>query len=105
MAPFIAAILVCSVWAGIGMMILPFIFIYLTMQIMLTYLAYTLENRSRPPLTRTLMTAIIYQPLLCYYYLRSLLRAIRGEFVTWQHMHHLGSARPEVLLTSRSWYN
>lgn len=89
--PMIDLFLVLSLPFGAWRAVLPFVIVFLTMDVILATLACILERESVLKAWRILPMRFIYRPLLSYVIWKAILRAIKGAFVTWGKLERTAS--------------
>ena len=84
---FLLASLPFGAWAAV----LPFVIIFLAMDVILATLACALERESLLHAWRILPMRLIYRPLLSYVIWKAILRALKGAWVSWGKLERTAS--------------
>lgn len=91
LVPFVDLLLILSLCLGNGAAVLPFMGLFLGVDLMLAVVASRIE---REPMSRVWMIfpmRILYRPLLAYVVWKSLLKVFRGAWMTWNRVERRGS--------------
>ncbi len=76
--------------------VLPFVAVFLVMDVILATLACILERESVLLAWRILPMRLIYRPMLSYVIWKAILRALKGAFVTWGKLERTASVPVRV---------
>src|SRR5438034_1666591 len=89
--PMVDLFLLASLPFGVWSAVLPFIIIFLAMDVLLANLACILEREPILRAWRILPMRLIYRPMLSYCVWKAVLRAIKGAWVTWGKLERTAS--------------
>jgi cellulose synthase/poly-beta-1,6-N-acetylglucosamine synthase-like glycosyltransferase/peptidoglycan/xylan/chitin deacetylase (PgdA/CDA1 family)/spore germination protein YaaH len=89
--PMVDLFLLASLPFGVWSAVLPFILIFLTMDVLLATLACILEREPILRAWRILPMRLIYRPMLSYCIWKAILRAIKGAWVSWGKLERTAS--------------
>ena len=89
--PMVDLFLLASLPFGVWSAVLPFIIIFLAMDVLLATLACILEREPILRAWRILPMRLIYRPMLSYCIWRAILRAIKGAWVSWGKLERTAS--------------
>ena len=81
--PMVDLFLLASLPFGAWRAVLPFVIVFLAMDVILATLACILERESILRAWRILPMRLIYRPMLSYVIWKAILRAIKGALVSW----------------------
>ncbi len=91
LTPIVDLFLLLSLPFGAWRALLPFIIIFLSMDVILATLACILEKEPVIRAWRILPMRLIYRPLLSYCVWKAILRAIKGAWVSWGKLERTAS--------------
>jgi peptidoglycan-N-acetylglucosamine deacetylase len=89
--PMVDLFLIASLPFGVWRAVLPFIVIFLAMDVILATLACMLEREPIVRAWRILPMRLIYRPMLSYCIWKAILRAIKGAWVSWGKLERTAS--------------
>jgi len=89
--PMVDLFLLASLPFGVWSAVLPFIIIFLAMDVLLATLACILEREPILSAWRILPMRLIYRPMLSYCIWKAILRAIKGAWVSWGKLERTAS--------------
>jgi peptidoglycan-N-acetylglucosamine deacetylase len=89
--PMVDLFLLASLPFGVWNAVLPFIIIFLSMDVLLATLACILEREPILSAWRILPMRLIYRPMLSYCIWKAILRAIKGAWVSWGKLERTAS--------------
>ena len=89
--PMVDLFLLASLPFGIWNAVLPFIIVFLAMDVLLATLACILEREPILSAWRILPMRLIYRPMLSYCIWKAILRAIKGAWVSWGKLERTAS--------------
>ncbi len=89
--PMVDLFLLASLPFGVWSAVLPFIMIFLSMDVLLATLACILEREPIVRAWRILPMRLIYRPMLSYCIWKAILRAIKGAWVSWGKLERTAS--------------
>ncbi len=89
--PMVDLFLIASLPFGAWNAVLPFIIIFLSMDVILATLACLLEREPIVRAWRILPMRLIYRPMLSYCIWKAILRAIKGAWVSWGKLERTAS--------------
>jgi cellulose synthase/poly-beta-1,6-N-acetylglucosamine synthase-like glycosyltransferase len=89
--PLVDVFLIASLPFGAWRAVLPFIVIFLAMDVILATLACILEREPLRRAWRIIPMRLIYRPLLSYVIWKAILRAIKGAWVGWGKLERTAS--------------
>src|SRR5215471_7304309 len=89
--PMVDLFLLASLPFGMWRAVLPFIIIFLAMDVLLATLACMLEREPLLRAWRILPMRLIYRPMLSYCIWKAILRAIKGAWVSWGKLERTAS--------------
>jgi cellulose synthase/poly-beta-1,6-N-acetylglucosamine synthase-like glycosyltransferase len=89
--PMVDLFLLASLPFGVWSAVLPFILIFLAMDVLLATLACLLEREPIIRAWRILPMRLIYRPMLSYCVWKAILRAIKGAWVSWGKLERTAS--------------
>jgi len=89
--PMVDLFLLASLPFGVWNAVLPFIIIFLAMDVLLATLACILEGEPIVRAWRILPMRLIYRPMLSYCVWKAILRAIKGAWVSWGKLERTAS--------------
>jgi len=89
--PMVDLFLLASLPFGAWNAVLPFVLVFLAMDVILATLACILERESVWLAWRILPMRLIYRPMLSYVIWKAILRALKGVFVTWGKLERTAS--------------
>jgi len=89
--PIVDLFLLTSLPFGVWSAVLPFIIIFLAMDVLLATLACILEREPILRAWRVLPMRLIYRPMLSYCIWKAILRAIKGAWVSWGKLERTAS--------------
>ena len=91
LTPMVDLFLLASLPFGVWTAVLPFIVIFLAMDVLLATLACMLEREPIIRAWRILPMRLIYRPMLSYCVWKAILRAIKGAWVSWGKLERTAS--------------
>ncbi len=94
--PLVDLFLLASLPFGAWSAVLPFVIVFLGMDVMLATLACVIERESIFLAWRILPMRLIYRPLLSYVIWKAILRAIKGALVGWGKLERTASVPVRV---------
>src|SRR5262249_56925645 len=94
--PMVDLFLLASLPFGVWTAVLPFIVIFLAMDVLLATLACILEGEPIVRAWRILPMRLIYRPMLSYCVWKAILRAIKGACVSWDKLESKGDVLVRV---------
>ena len=94
--PMVDLFLLASLPFGAWSAVLPFILIFLAMDVLLATLACILEREPILRAWRILPMRLIYRPMLSYCVWKAILRAIKGAWVSWGKLERTASVPVRV---------
>jgi hypothetical protein len=71
--------------------VLPFVIVFLAMDVILATLACSLERENLLNAWRIIPMRLIYRPMLSYVIWKAILRAIKGAWVSWGKLERTAS--------------
>jgi hypothetical protein len=89
--PMVDLFLIASLPFATWRAVLPFIAVFLAMDVILATLACVFERENVLRAWRILPMRLIYRPLLSYVIWKAILRALKGAFVTWGKLERTAS--------------
>ena len=89
--PMVDLFLLASLPFGAWNAVMPFVIIFLTMDVLLATLACILEREPILRAWRILPMRLIYRPMLSYCIWKAILRAIKGAWVSWGKLERTAS--------------
>ncbi|HJY53238.1 MAG TPA: glycosyltransferase [Candidatus Udaeobacter sp.] len=89
--PMVDLFLLASLPFGVWTAVMPFILIFLAMDVLLATLACMLEREPIVRAWRILPMRLIYRPMLSYCVWKAILRAIKGAWVSWGKLERTAS--------------
>ncbi|MDQ6809030.1 MAG: glycosyltransferase [Verrucomicrobiota bacterium] len=89
--PMVDLFLLVSLPFGAWHAVLPFVIAFLAMDVILATLACVIEREPVWRAWRILPMRLIYRPMLSYVIWKSILRAVKGAFVTWGKLERTAS--------------
>jgi len=89
--PMVDLFLLASLPFGAWRAVLPFVIVFLAMDVILATLACILERESILRAWRILPMRLIYRPMLSYVIWKAILRAVKGAFVSWGKLERTAS--------------
>src|SRR6476661_6988457 len=89
--PMVDLLLLASLPFGVWNAVLPFVIIFLAMDVILATLACMLEREPLVRAWRILPMRLIYRPMLSYCIWKAILRAIKGAWVSWGKLERTAS--------------
>ncbi len=89
--PMVDLFLLVSLPFGAWRAVLPFVIVFLAMDVILATLACILERESVLRAWRILPMRLIYRPMLSYVIWKAILRAVKGAFVSWGKLERTAS--------------
>ncbi len=89
--PMVDLFLLASLPFGAWHAVLPFVIVFLSMDVILATLACILERESILRAWRILPMRLIYRPMLSYVIWKAILRALKGAFVSWGKLERTAS--------------
>jgi cellulose synthase/poly-beta-1,6-N-acetylglucosamine synthase-like glycosyltransferase/peptidoglycan/xylan/chitin deacetylase (PgdA/CDA1 family)/spore germination protein YaaH len=89
--PMVDLFLLASLPFGVWNAVLPFIVIFLAMDVLLATLACMLEREPIVRAWRILPMRLLYRPMLSYCIWKAILRAIKGAWVSWGKLERTAS--------------
>ena len=94
--PMVDLFLLASLPFGVWNAVLPFIIIFLAMDVILATLACLLEREPVVWALRILPMRLLYRPMLSYCIWKAILRAIKGAWVSWGKLERTASVPVRV---------
>lgn len=94
--PLVDFFLIASLPFGAWRAVLPFVVVFLAMDLILAVLASVIERESIFKAWRILPMRLIYRPLLSYVIWKAILRAIKGAWVGWGKLERTASVPVRV---------
>jgi peptidoglycan-N-acetylglucosamine deacetylase len=94
--PVVDLFLLASLPFGAWRAVMPFVIIFLSMDVILATLACILEKDPVSRAWRILPMRLIYRPMLSYCILKAILRAIKGAWVSWGKLERTASVPVRV---------
>ena len=94
--PMVDLFLLASLPFGVWSAVMPFVIIFLTMDVLLATLACILEREPILRAWRILPMRLIYRPMLSYCIWKAILRAIKGAWVSWGKLERTASVPVRV---------
>jgi cellulose synthase/poly-beta-1,6-N-acetylglucosamine synthase-like glycosyltransferase/peptidoglycan/xylan/chitin deacetylase (PgdA/CDA1 family)/spore germination protein YaaH len=91
LTPMVDLFLLASLPFGAWGAVLPFVIVFLAMDVILAILACALEGEPIIRAWRILPMRLIYRPLLSYVIWKAILRAIKGAWVSWGKLERTAS--------------
>jgi cellulose synthase/poly-beta-1,6-N-acetylglucosamine synthase-like glycosyltransferase/peptidoglycan/xylan/chitin deacetylase (PgdA/CDA1 family) len=91
LTPMVDLFLLASLPFGVWSAVLPFIVIFLAMDVLLATLACMLEREPIVRAWRILPMRLIYRPMLSYCVWKAILRAVKGAWVSWGKLERTAS--------------
>ncbi len=91
LTPMVDLFLLASLPFGAWGAVLPFVLVFLAMDLILAVLACALEREPLVRAWRILPMRLIYRPLLSYVIWKAILRAIKGAWVNWGKLERTAS--------------
>jgi cellulose synthase/poly-beta-1,6-N-acetylglucosamine synthase-like glycosyltransferase/peptidoglycan/xylan/chitin deacetylase (PgdA/CDA1 family)/spore germination protein YaaH len=89
--PMVDLFLLASLPFGAWRAVLPFVIVFLSMDVLLATLACIIERESILTAWRILPMRLIYRPMLSYVIWKALLRAVKGALVGWGKLERTAS--------------
>lgn len=89
--PMVDLFLLASLPFGAWRAVLPFVIVFLSMDVVMATLACILERESVLRAWRILPMRLIYRPMLSYVIWKAILRAVKGAFVSWGKLERTAS--------------
>jgi peptidoglycan-N-acetylglucosamine deacetylase len=89
--PMVDLFLLASLPFGAWRAVLPFVIVFLAMDVVLATLACILERESILRAWRILPMRLIYRPMLSYVIWKAIFRALKGVFVSWGKLERTAS--------------
>ncbi|MES2310384.1 MAG: glycosyltransferase [Verrucomicrobiota bacterium] len=89
--PIVDSLLILSLFLGNGAAVLPFMILFLGVDLFLAVLASRIEHE---PISRSILILpmrLLYRPLLAYVVWKSILRAFSGVWMTWTRVDRTGT--------------
>jgi cellulose synthase/poly-beta-1,6-N-acetylglucosamine synthase-like glycosyltransferase/peptidoglycan/xylan/chitin deacetylase (PgdA/CDA1 family)/spore germination protein YaaH len=89
--PIVDSLLILSLILGNGAAVLPFMILFLGVDLFLAVLASRIEHE---PISRSVLILpmrLLYRPLLAYVVWKSILRAFSGVWMTWTRVERMGT--------------
>jgi cellulose synthase/poly-beta-1,6-N-acetylglucosamine synthase-like glycosyltransferase len=96
LTPLVDFFLIASVPFGAWGAILPFVVIFLAMDVILATLACIIEREPIVQAWRVIPMRLIYRPLLSYVIWKAILRALKGAWVGWGKLERTASVPVRV---------
>lgn len=96
LTPLVDAMLLASLPFGAWRAVLPFVLVFLAMDVVLATLACILEREPILRAWRILPMRLIYRPLLSYVVWKAILRALKGALVGWGKLDRTASVPVRV---------
>ncbi len=96
LTPLVDFFLVASLPFGAWRAVLPFVIIFVAMDVILATLACVIERESILKAWRIIPMRLIYRPLLSYVIWKAILRAIKGAWVGWGKLERTASVPVRV---------
>jgi cellulose synthase/poly-beta-1,6-N-acetylglucosamine synthase-like glycosyltransferase len=94
--PMVDLFLLASLPFGAWRAVLPFVIVFLAMDVVLATLACILEREPVWRAWRILPMRLIYRPMLSYVIWKAIFRALKGVFVTWGKLERTASVPVQV---------
>ena len=94
--PMVDLFLLASLPFGAWSAVMPFVIIFLTMDVLLATLACILEREPMLRAWRILPMRLIYRPMLSYCIWKAILRAVKGAWVSWGKLERTASVPVRV---------
>ena len=91
LTPIVDIVLILAMFAGNGMVILPYLLAFLLFDQMIAWTACTMEGESLKKTWLMIPMRLIYRPLLSWVVWRSIFAAIRGVLVGWGKLERTAS--------------
>ena len=91
LTPMVDLFLLCSLPFGAWRDVLPFVVIFLAMDVILAILACILEREPVKLAFRILPMRLIYRPMLSYCIWKAIIRGIKGAWVSWGKLERTAS--------------
>ncbi|HXA02172.1 MAG TPA: glycosyltransferase family 2 protein, partial [Cytophagaceae bacterium] len=95
LTPLADILMIASVFAGNGLLILLWYSIFLAMEMAGAIMAFSFEKEKKGKLWLMLLQRIIYKYFLWYVLVKSISKAIKGELISWGILKRTGSVRME----------
>ena len=96
LTPLVDFFLLASLPFGAWRAVLPFVLIFIAMDVILATLACVIERESILKAWRIIPMRLIYRPLLSYVIWKAILRAIKGAWVGWGKLERTASVPVRV---------
>ncbi|MEO6969926.1 MAG: glycosyltransferase, partial [Chthoniobacterales bacterium] len=96
LTPMVDFLLIASLPFGAWRAVLPFVVIFIAMDVILATLACVIERESILKAWRIIPMRFIYRPLLSYVIWKAILRAIKGAWVGWGKLERTASVPVRV---------
>ena len=96
LTPLVDFFLIASLPFGAWRAVLPFVIVFIAMDVILAILACVIERESILKAWRILPMRLIYRPLLSYVIWKAILRAIKGAWVGWGKLERTASVPVRV---------
>jgi peptidoglycan-N-acetylglucosamine deacetylase len=96
LTPVVDFFLLASLPFGVWRAVLPFVVIFVAMDVILATLACVLERESILHAWRIIPMRLIYRPLLSYVIWKAILRAVKGAWVGWGKLERTASVPVRV---------
>jgi peptidoglycan-N-acetylglucosamine deacetylase len=94
--PMVDLFLLASLPFGAWSAVLPFVIVFLSMDVLLATLACIIEHESLLVAWRILPMRLIYRPMLSYVIWKAILRAVKGALVGWGKLERTASVPVRV---------
>jgi cellulose synthase/poly-beta-1,6-N-acetylglucosamine synthase-like glycosyltransferase len=94
--PVVDLLLLFSLLFGAWQAVLPFVIVFLAMDVVLATLACILERESILRAWRILPMRLIYRPMLSFVIWKAILRALKGAWVSWGKLERTASVPVRV---------
>ena len=94
--PMVDLFLLASLPFGVWRAVLPFVIVFLAMDVILATLACVLERESVLRAWRILPMRLIYRPMLSYVIWKAIFRALKGVLVSWGKLERTASVPARV---------
>jgi peptidoglycan-N-acetylglucosamine deacetylase len=93
LTPLADILMIASIVAGNGLLILLWYSIFLCMEMLGAMMAFSFENEKKGKLWLMLLQRIIYKYFMWYVLMKSIMKAIKGELISWGILKRTGSVR------------
>lgn len=90
-APMVDALLIISIFFGVGSAIFPYFLLFLFIDFFLAVAACVVENEPLRQAWRILPMRFLYRPLLSWVVWKSILKAVKGIWVSWDKLKRTAS--------------